>query len=67
VGAWHGNEYWSQKLPQALLDPLIPIHIKEFWVLLVSAKQWGDTWTGRCMVIYCDNDSVVETIEKKKP
>ena len=66
-GAWHGNEYWSQRLPQALLDPLIPIHIKEFWVLLVSAKQWGDTWTGRCMVIYCDNDSVVETIEKKKP
>ena len=66
-GAWHGNEYWSQRLPQALLDPLIPIHIKEFWTLLVSAKQWGDTWTGQCMVIFCDNDAVVETIEKKKP
>ena len=66
-GAWHGNEYWSQKLPLHLQDPSIPIHIKEFWVLVVSAKQWGPTWTGRCMVLYCDNDAVVETIHKKKP
>ena len=66
-GAWHGNEYWSQKLPEHLQDPRIPIHLKEFWVLLVSAKQWGPTWTGRCMVLYCDNDAVVETVQKKKP
>ena len=35
--------------------------------MVVSAKLWGPTWTGRCMVMYCDNDAVVETVQKKKP
>ena len=66
-GAWHGREYWCGNLPDHLLDPQIPIHIKEFWVLIVSSKLWGDTWTGRCIVLYCDNDSVCDTIRNKKP
>ena len=66
-GAWHGNEYWSEELPRILQDPSIPIHLKEFWVMIVSSKLWGGTWTGRCIVLYCDNDAVVETVHKKKP
>ena len=66
-GAWHGNEYWSQALPHNLQDPQTPIHLKELWVIVVSAKLRGETWTGRCIVIYSDNDAVVETIQKKKP
>ena len=46
---------------------MIPIHVKEFWVLIVAAKLWGDLWSGRAVVLYCDNDSVVETIDKRKP
>ena len=67
AGAWHGREYWCGKLPEHLLDTEIPIHIKEFWAMIVSAKLWGDTWTGRCIVMYCDNDSVCDTITYKKP
>ena len=66
-GAWHGKEYWCGELPTHLKDPRIPIHLKEFWVVIVSAKLWGDIWTGRCIVIYCDNDSVCDTIQNKKP
>ena len=66
-GAWHGREYWCGDLPEHLKDPRIPIHLKEFWVLIVSAKLWGDTWTGRCIVQYCDNDSVCDTVQYKKP
>ena len=66
-GAWHGHEYWCGNLPAHLRDPAIPIHLKEFWVLIVSTKLWGDTWTGRCIVLYCDNDSVCETIQHRKP
>ena len=66
-GAWHGHEYWCRDLPSHLLDPAIHIPIKQFWVLVVSAKQWGDTWTGRCVVLYCDNDSVCDTVVYKKP
>ena len=66
-GAWHGYEYWCDKLPEILQDVLIPIHVKEFWVLIVSAKLWGDTWTGRAVILYCDNDAVCEVIWHKKP
>ena len=66
-GAWHGSQYWSQPLPLFLQDPQIGIHLKEFWTLIVSAKLWGDYWTGRTVVLYCDNDSVVETTTKRKP
>ena len=66
-GAWHGTEYWSEPLPKHLQDPQIPIHIKEFWVLIVAAKLWGDFWSGKTVVLYCDNDSVVDTITHKKP
>ena len=66
-GAWHGDEYWCGDLPEHLKDPQIPIHLKEFWIMIVSAKAWGDTWTGRCIVIFCDNDSVCDTVEYKKP
>ena len=66
-GAWHGYEYWCCSLPVPLQDPQIPIHVKEFWVLIVSAKLWGETWTGRAVVLYCDNDAVCEVLWRKKP
>ena len=66
-GSWHGCEYWSDPLPHHLQDPEIPIHLKEFWVLIVAAKTWGDKWSGKAIILYCDNDSVVETIDKRKP
>ena len=66
-GAWYNTEYWSEPLPRFLQDPKLPIHQKEFWALIVAAKLWGDQWSGRSIVLFCDNDSVVETIEKRKP
>ena len=66
-GAWHGKEYWCGNLPTHLQDIQVPIHVKEFWVLIVSAKQWGNSWTGRCIVLYCDNDSVCDTVVYRKP
>ena len=66
-GAWHGAEYWCGDLPQKMKDPKIPIHLKEFWVLIVSAKIWGESWTGRTVTIFCDNDAVCDTIEHRKP
>ena len=66
-GAWHGKEYWCGELPTTMQDPKLPIHIKEFWVLIVSCKLWGDSWTGRTIVLYCDNDAVCDSAVHKKP
>ena len=66
-GAWHGSEYWCGSLPAWLLDPRIPIHVKEFWTMIVSAKLWGDSWTGQTITIFCDNDAVCDCVTYRKP
>ena len=66
-GAWHGSEYWCGPLPDHLLDPRIPIHLKEFWMVIVSAKVWGNVWSGKVITIFCDNDAVCDTVTYRKP
>ena len=66
-GSYYKDEYWSQPFPLWLRDPQIPIHTKEFFVVLASAWLWGDSWRGSIIYIYCDNDSVVEVLDKEKP
>ena len=53
AGAWHDKFFWSRKLPEHLQDPKIPIHLKEFWAVIISARLWGDSWSGRSIVIWC--------------
>ena len=38
-----------------------------FWVVPASAWLWGDRWQGKMIYIFCDNDAVVEVLEKEKP
>ena len=66
-GAYFGLEYWSRSFPSWLQDPEIPIHIKEFWVVLVSAWLWGEQWQGKLVYIFCDNVAVVEVLDKERP
>ena len=66
-GSYCGDQYWSRPFPTWLQDPQVPIHLKEFWVILVSAWLWGETWRGKLVYIFCDNTAVVDTLDKKKP
>ena len=66
-GAYFGSEYWSRPFPRWLQDPNIGIHVKEFWVALVSAWLWGERWRGQIIYVFCDNVAVVETLDKQKP
>ena len=66
-GSYFGEQYWSRPFPDWLKDPAIPIHQKEFYVVLVSAWLWGDMWSGKVVHIFCDNDAVCETLEKERP
>ena len=66
-GAYYEDEYWSRSFPTWLRDPGIPIHIKEFFVILVSCWLWGDKWTGCLVYIFCDNDAVCDALEKERP
>ena len=66
-GAYFGTEYWSRKFPTWLQDTNIPIHLKEFWVVVVSAWLWSDQWKGNMVYVFCDNVAVVEVLDKERP
>ena len=66
-GSYYGTEYWSRQFPRWLQDPDIPIHLKEFRVVVVSAWLWGQEWRGKLVYIFCDNSAVVEVLEKERP
>ena len=61
------KSYFSQKFPHSLLDPSIPIHLKEFHCIIIAAKVWGESWAGKRVQLFCDNDSVCEVITNLKP
>ena len=65
AGAWHNKEYWSRRIPDNLLGS--PIHVLEFWAVIVSSRLWGDYWSGKVITIFCDNDAVVDVINFEKP
>ena len=67
AGAYHNDEYWSQEFPAWLNDENTPIHIKEFWTVIVSTATWADNWKGRTVFIFCDNHAVVNVLDKEKP
>ena len=60
-------EYFSIKFPHYLCSSETPIHVKEFIVVILSVRMWDSYWTGNRVVIYCDNDSVCDTIVYQKP
>ena len=68
-GSWNqqANEYYSRKFPHDLCDTRYPIHLKEFWAVIIAARLWGHLWTGHRVAIYCDNEAVVKTITHQKP
>ena len=64
LGCWNAekNEYFSSKFPFPLLDPQIPIHIKEFICLILAVTIWGADLLGQKVEICCDNDAVCDVI-----
>ena len=66
-GSYYGSEYWSRTFPDYLIGTDTPIHLKEFWVVLASAWLWGEKWSGKLVYIFCDNDAVVDVLDKEKP
>ena len=68
-GGWFPgrNEYFSLRFPISLSTPDVPIHIKEFYVVILIIKLWGSNWIGHRIEIYCDNDAVCDTCTHQKP
>ena len=66
-GGYHLQEYWSRLLPDWMRGKSVPIHQKEFWVLLVSIRLWGSSWSGSAVELFVDNTAVCQTCTNQKP
>ena len=66
-GGYHGSQYWSRRLPDWMCGEKPPIHLKEFYVLLISIRTWGPSWSGQTVQLFCDNTAVVEVCTRQKP
>ena len=66
-GGFHLNEYWSRPLPEWMKGKSVPIHLKEYWVLLISIRLWGPTWSGCAVELFVDNTAVCQTCINQKP
>ena len=64
-GAYFNEYYWSRLLPSSLVGS--PIHVLEFWVLLASIALWGHLWTGKNVLLYCDNDACCDVMVCGRP
>ena len=56
-GGWNPStsEFFSLRFPDNLCSSEVPIHVKEFIVVILSLRLWAENWTGHKVVIYCDN------------
>ena len=68
-GSWNEctAEYFSCRFPDYMCSADTPIHVKEFIVVLLCVRLWGPSWAGHRILIYCDNDSVCDTVVHQKP
>ena len=68
-GSWNPvlNQYFSTKFTHSFCSLEIPIHIKEFLVVIMCIRAWGEKWTGQRIILFCDNDSVCDTCTYLKP
>ena len=68
-GSWNPvkNEYFSMRFPEYMCSPDTPIHIKEFIIVLLCVRMWGQHWAGQRIMIFCDNDAVCDTCTYQKP
>ena len=68
-GSWNPvlKQYFSMRFPDYMCSTDTPIHIKEFIVVILAIRLWGECWAGQRIIIFCDNDSVCDTITYQKP
>ena len=68
-GGWNPalSEYFSLKFPEYMQSTDVPIHMKEFVVVILQVRLWVKKWSGQKVVIYCDNDAICDTCVNRKP
>ena len=61
-GGMTTDEYFHVSFPSEVLSRFSAIHLLEALVIVVALRLWGRHWRGQRIVVYCDNFSVVSSL-----
>ena len=60
IGARWGNRVYASKLPTTYANMTI-VHY-EMLNIMVAIRTWGSGWSGKTVLIHCDNEAVVTVL-----
>ncbi len=63
IGGWCGKDAFSARIPRAHRKKLIDW--KEAYAILFAFAKWGGGWKGRSVLIMCDNEALVASINNR--
>lgn len=66
-GAYYQGKWFSGSWPQelsAVLDSNMSMAFRELYPIVVATVLWGEMWSQKRIVFYCDNSATVDIINK---
>ncbi len=63
-GGFYQGRWFTYPWPAQLQDSLQSSALFELYPLLVAAFLWGNEWASKCILVHCDNEAVVQCINK---
>ena len=66
-GGFFNNEWFADSWPNQLLDlpkDVLSSALFELYPVVIAAMLWGDKWSRKRIVVFCDNEATVHIINK---
>ncbi len=63
-GGFYQGRWFASPWPAQLKDLPQSSALAEFYLLVVAAFLWGNEWSSKCILVHCDNEAVVQCVNK---
>lgn len=61
-GGWCRTQFFHQKFPSFIMEQNLHINALELLSIVICAKLWCDQWSGKRIILYCDNTASVTVL-----
>ncbi|XP_058610956.1 uncharacterized protein LOC131526627 [Onychostoma macrolepis] len=63
-GGFYQGRWFASPWPSQLQSSLPSSALFELYPLVIAAFLWGNEWASKCILVHCDNEAVVQCINK---
>ncbi len=63
-GGFYQGRWFASPWPAQQLDLPQSSALAELYPLVVAAFLWGNEWSSKCILVHCDNEAVVQCVNK---